>query len=593
MEMEDNMRLVCQVDIFFYSLTPVVDVEFTPKFVRVRSCDLDLEIPPHDFKFTWYSELPHCSVHHSKMAKLQCVPCVRHNIPVQDSYHCTSGCFADAWPRHRDSHHHAGETVDWASCDQSQTNTLIELEDCNHEWFNFESQSAEKIEGKRWIMVGTSKTYIPSIVDVGTCLRLTCKAVDSLTGIQMSSEREVMTHAVISAPVTIPRSFIEINHVKSTEVFNSEELLTCSGNFSVLSYNILANLYAFTDRFDYCPSWAIIWPYRRKKLLQEITGYNADIICLQEVQSDHFEYFLKPLTECGYSAVYKKRNNKVYTGKQSVIDGCATFYRCNKFREIKSYELEFAKTVKSVVDNLEENQRSEGTIRLMKDNVAVIVILETVGDDICLGVQSRVCVANTHLLANSDYPDVKIFQVAQLLKGLQTIAQLQIPVILCGDLNSLPRSDPHKLVVNGKVGLARKRADPLKICRHLDLHHSMCLASAYSCLLDSVHVKEQDKKTMDSRLREPHFTHWNKGTRGTLDYIFYQVDKLAVKSLLELFDEETLGDGIPSPVWSSDHIALMAKFEFRFSSCGHYPQLPSDPWRQEKALLDIHSSLEK
>ena len=37
------------------------------------------------------------------------------------------------------------------------------------------------------------------------------------------------------------------------------------------------------------PTWALSWHYRQQNLLREIIGYNADILCLQKVQSDHFE----------------------------------------------------------------------------------------------------------------------------------------------------------------------------------------------------------------------------------------------------------------------------------------------------------------
>jgi CCR4-NOT transcription complex subunit 6 len=39
-------------------------------------------------------------------------------------------------------------------------------------------------------------------------------------------------------------------------------------------------------------------------------------------------------------------------------------------------------------------------------------------------------------------------------------------------------------------------------------------------------------------------------------------DSLSVESLLELLDEDSLrkDTGLPSPEWSSDHIALLAEF---------------------------------
>ena len=42
-------------------------------------------------------------------------------------------------------------------------------------------------------------------------------------------------------------------------------------------------------------------------------------------------------------------------------------------------------------------------------------------------------------------------------------------------------------------------------------------------------------------------------------------DSLTVESLLELLDEESLrrDTALPSPEWSSDHIALLAQFRYK------------------------------
>lgn len=64
---------------------------------------------------------------------------------------------------------------------------------------------------------------------------------------------------------------------------------------------------------------------------------------------------------------------------------------------------------------------------------------------------------------------------------------------------------------------------------------------------------------------EPFFTNCTRDFTGTLDYIFYTRDALVPTALLELPAEESarglLGamGGLPSPVQSSDHIAIMAE----------------------------------
>lgn len=56
----------------------------------------------------------------------------------------------------------------------------------------------------------------------------------------------------------------------------------------VVSYNILADVYAQTDLskkvlYPYCAPYALQLDYRQNLIKKELAGYNADIICLQEV----------------------------------------------------------------------------------------------------------------------------------------------------------------------------------------------------------------------------------------------------------------------------------------------------------------------
>lgn len=55
-----------------------------------------------------------------------------------------------------------------------------------------------------------------------------------------------------------------------------------------VSYNILADVYAQTELsktvlYPYCAPYALQLDYRQNLIKKELSGYNADIICLQEV----------------------------------------------------------------------------------------------------------------------------------------------------------------------------------------------------------------------------------------------------------------------------------------------------------------------
>ena len=62
------------------------------------------------------------------------------------------------------------------------------------------------------------------------------------------------------------------------------------------------------------------------------------------------------------------------------------------------------------------------------------------------------------------------------------------------------------------------------------------------------------------------FTNCTKDFTETLDYIFYTANSLVPCSLLELpsmEDAQNQHSGMPNPQWSSDHIALLAEFQYR------------------------------
>ncbi|XP_054803066.1 carbon catabolite repressor protein 4 homolog 1-like isoform X2 [Prosopis cineraria] len=337
--------------------------------------------------------------------------------------------------------------------------------------------------------------------------------------------------------------------------------------------NVSAPLYpaAVTQRSG-GETWIEVGRSKTQNLLREIVGYQADIVCLQEVQGDHYEDFFAPeLDKHGYYGLYKRKTNEIFGGNTSTVDGCATFFRRDRFSHVKKYEVEFNKAAQSLTDAMiPTGQKKTALNRLVKDNVALIVVLEAKVSNQLVdnpGKRQLLCVANTHVHVHQDLKDVKLWQVHTLLKGLEKIAaSADIPMLVCGDFNSVPGSAPHALLALGKVDQTHPdlAVDPLNILRpHNKLVHQLPLVSAYSSFGRTVGLGfEQHRRRVDSATNEPLFTNVTRDFIGTLDYIFYTADSLVVESLLELLDEESLrkDTALPSPEWSSDHIALLAEF---------------------------------
>ncbi|GLT44893.1 hypothetical protein SLA2020_187660 [Shorea laevis] len=554
---------------------PVAGVEFVPHSVVRASTGLLQDVPPHSFCFSWYRKEPFtCSVHRSESATVQCRCCVKLNIPVEDSYHCSPQCFRHAWKRHAMSHRNANETV-------SGTTIVVQQESgepSSSAWADFDhGKSFDEnldLEGVGWVKVGSSKIYEPTNDDIDFPLKLECTAVDHAKG--TSLVQTIVTNPVISFPHRSPRQMIAIG---GDEKHGNIDLRSQSSNgltFRVLSYNILASIYA-PSNLGHCPAWALAWQYRRKNLLNEIIEYDADVICLQEVQNDHLKNFFEPeLTKRGYSVLFKKKtSNGVFSGLYFVNDGCATFYRCDLFREIMKSELEFEGKGKMLVEESLGPDLAD-CIRLIKDNVALIVILQTLKNGSADNdLPSRICVANTHICANPDLPDVKVFQVATLIRELEEIVESKIPLLICADLNSCPGSNPHTLLTKGRLRCI-EGDNPLKIDRFIKLVHQMQLESAYASFLHSRGIDQKHSSKMDPNNLEPLFTNLTPTFSGTLDYILYTADSFKVEGLLELPGKEILGEGyLPSPYWSSDHVALMAQLRLLSPNASSKHQPPT------------------
>ncbi|XP_048426421.1 carbon catabolite repressor protein 4 homolog 1-like [Pyrus x bretschneideri] len=582
---------------------PIVGCELTP-YVLLRRPDNAVttdDVPEsapldgHFLRYKWYriqsdKKVAICSVHPSEQATLQCLGCVKAKIPVSKSYHCSPKCFSDAWQHHRVLHDRAASAVNENGNEEEEVfgrfnssgsgvlNTSLSGSVSSTSLTNgsaplYPAAVTQRSGGETWFEVGRSKTYTPTADDIGHVLKFECVVVDAESKAPVGHVNTILTSRVIPAPSPSPRRLVPVNGVDVMGHLDSDGRISSSGTFTVLSYNILSDVYATSESYSYCPSWALSWPYRRQNLLREIVGYRADIVCLQEVQSDHFEEFFAPeLDKHGYQALYKRKTNEVYNGNTQTIDGCATFFRRDRFSHVKKYEVEFNKAAQSLTDAMiPSNQKKSALNRLVKDNVALIVVLEAKfsnqGAD-NPGKRQLLCVANTHVNVHQDLKDVKLWQVHTLLKGLEKIAaSADIPMLVCGDFNSVPGSAPHTLLAMGKVDPSHPdlQVDPLNILRPLSkLIHQLPLVSAYSSFarLGVGLGMEQQRRRMDPTTNEPLFTNCTRDFIGTLDYIFYTADSLTVESLLELLDEESLrkDTALPSPEWSSDHIALLAEF---------------------------------
>ena len=246
------------------------------------------------------------------------------------------------------------------------------------------------------------------------------------------------------------------------------------------------------------------------------------------------------------------------------VDGCATFWKRNKFLQVENYCIEFNDIARQEIARLglDDIDARKYMNRLSRDNIAQIVVLEvlksTTSTILTSNNSSRnnqnICITNTHLYSNVQRADVKLWQAMNLIRELrQFITQRDLPLLLCGDFNSEPESAVYEYIMSGLIQSERSElnyyqgGDMGNVRILPDLHllsHDLALTSVLHSSLGT----------------EPMFTNYTQRFKGTLDYIFYSHSRIRVLAVSTLPDEHELcavaGEGLPSACYPSDHLLL-------------------------------------
>ncbi|XP_061760917.1 CCR4-NOT transcription complex subunit 6-like isoform X2 [Nerophis ophidion] len=349
--------------------------------------------------------------------------------------------------------------------------------------------------------------------------------------------------------------------------------------FTVMCYNVLCDKYATRQLYGYCPTWALTWEYRKKGIMEEINNCDADIISLQEVETEqYYSLFLGTLKERGYDGYFcpKSRAKLVSEQERKHVDGCAVFFKTEKFRVVQKHTVEFNQVAMA---NCEGSEVMLNRV-MTKDNVGVAVLLQLNNHLFSGGVKPEhqlLLVANAHMHWDPEYSDVKLIQTMMFLSELKSIAErasasmdggspasdpAAIPIVLCADLNSLPDSGVVEYLSNG--GVADNHKD------FKELRYSECLGN-FSCNADnagadgSITHSFQLKSAYQGGLMP--YTNYTHDFKGVIDYIFFTKTRMSVLGLLGPLDAGWLADnnisGCPHPHVPSDHFSLLAQLELR------------------------------
>jgi CCR4-NOT transcription complex subunit 6 len=152
-----------------------------------------------------------------------------------------------------------------------------------------------------------------------------------------------------------------------------------------------------------------------------------------------------------------------------------------------------------------------------------------------------------------DYPDVKLWQTWVLCQELEKLVlPRNLPLVLCGDFNSLADSSVYELLSQQGVEQGEDvfgpSGDPTGLlpAPH-QVAHRLPLLSAYGATCG-----------------EPKYTNYTGSFVGVLDYIFFTRTHLRCVACMDVDEESLLREytALPSPKYPSDHIALATTLEF-------------------------------
>ncbi|XP_029456311.1 CCR4-NOT transcription complex subunit 6-like isoform X3 [Rhinatrema bivittatum] len=319
-----------------------------------------------------------------------------------------------------------------------------------------------------------------------------------------------------------------------------------SASFTVMCYNVLCDKYATRQLYGYCPSWALSWEYRKKGIMEEILNWDADIVSLQEVETEqYFSLFFPALKERGYDGFFspKSRAKIMSDQEKKHVDGCAIFFKTEKFTLVQKHTVEFNQVA------MANSEGSEAMLNrvMTKDNIGVAVLLEARKELFGGGMKTLqtdkhlLLVANAHMHWDPEYSDVKLIQTMMFVSELKSI----IGVV--------------EYLSNG--GVAENHKD------FKELRYNECLMN-FSCNGKS---GSDGRITHGFQLKSAYennvmpYTNYTFDFKGVIDYIFYSKTRMNVLGVLGPLDPQWVADnnitGCPHPHVPSDHFSLLTQLE--------------------------------
>jgi CCR4-NOT transcription complex subunit 6 len=107
-------------------------------------------------------------------------------------------------------------------------------------------------QGDEWVEISREALYMPGPEDIGKKVKLEAAAYSSETG-------ELLMHRVVKTDLVLARA---PDPVKRPVVTAKSSPAGGGARFRIVSYNLLAEIYATQQQYPYCDLWALSWEFR-------------------------------------------------------------------------------------------------------------------------------------------------------------------------------------------------------------------------------------------------------------------------------------------------------------------------------------------
>ncbi|XP_057331515.1 CCR4-NOT transcription complex subunit 6-like-B [Microplitis mediator] len=259
--------------------------------------------------------------------------------------------------------------------------------------------------------------------------------------------------------------------------------------------------------------------------------------------------------------------------KQRLVDGCAIFWKTEKFTLVTHEVIEFNLLA------MENHAGCEDMLNrvALRDNIGLFGLLKTTAaawqdglPENSRDVEQLVLITTTHLHWNPAFCDVKLLQTFLLtteinkmleksciLSGKDKITSSDIKLILCGDFNSKTDSGVYEFLVSGQI--AANHPDFRNLNYRAAVNKIFGNPESTDAIRNNLNLLSACKE--DAMV----FTNFTYYFQAVIDFIFYRSSNIIPIGFYGMMDIQWFIDnrivGCPNRYIPSDHLPVIAAFK--------------------------------